>query len=253
MCAEPAETSSAKVASSQASNSPVAASSQALPLSGSVDGNVPIADSAGLRRTLPSLPDTRCELQQMAHTLGAGDGSLFLGADATETALKALSSDGTLASYRTVGFATHGLMSGEVGAAEPALVLTPPERGSAHDDGLLTASEVAGLRLGADWVILSACNTAAGLGADADTLSGLARAFFYAGANALMVSHWYVPTDAAVELTTGTVARLKAAPDAARPVSSAAARALQGTMVEMIDRGFSPGLWAPFSVVGGSR
>ena len=60
-------------------------------------------------------------------------------------------------------FPPHGLIAGElIGLAEPALVLTPPIEASELDDGLLTASEVAQLKLNADWVILSACNTAAG-------------------------------------------------------------------------------------------
>ena len=59
-----------------------------------------------------------------------------------------------------VAFATHGLVAGELeGVSEPALVLTPPAEGTETDDGLLTASEVAQLKLNADWVILSACNT----------------------------------------------------------------------------------------------
>jgi CHAT domain-containing protein len=83
-----------------------------------------------------------------------------------------------------VHFATHGLLAGEAEAiaaakAEPALILTPPDEASEEDDGLLTASEVALLRLDADWVILSACNTAAGDATfGAESLAGLARAFF---------------------------------------------------------------------------
>jgi CHAT domain-containing protein len=72
---------------------------------------------------------------------------------------------------------------------------------------LLVASEVTGLKLNADWVLLSACNT----GADNQEsgtagLGGLAKAFFYAGARTLMVSHWRVPSKATVELTTQTIA-----------------------------------------------
>src|SRR5262249_54563799 len=52
------------------------------------------------------------------------------------------------------------------------------------DDGYLSASEIAALKLDADWIILSACNTAAGNTEGAEALSGLARAFFYAGARA---------------------------------------------------------------------
>ncbi len=61
-------------------------------------------------------------------------------------------------------------------------------RPSVPDDELLTASEVAQLKLDADWVVLSACNTAAGDKPGAEALSGLARGFFYAGARALLVS-----------------------------------------------------------------
>jgi CHAT domain-containing protein len=67
-------------------------------------------------------------------------------------------------------------------------------------DGLLTASEVTELRLNADWIVLSACNTAAGgEKGNAEALSGLARAFFYAGARALLVSHWSVDSYAAAK------------------------------------------------------
>ena len=110
-----------------------------------------------------------------------------------------------LADYRVVYFATHGLLAGDVkGLAEPSLALTIPNEPSALDDGLLTASEVAQLKLNADWVVLSACNTAAGTGLVRRHLSGLARAFFYAGAHALLVSHWALDTDAATRLTTTT-------------------------------------------------
>ena len=79
-------------------------------------------------------------------------------------------------------------------------MLTPPPQGSEADDGYLSASEIARLKLDADWVILSACNTAAGEAKGAAALSGLARAFFYAGARSLLVSHWYVDSKATVAL-----------------------------------------------------
>ncbi|MBC8074442.1 MAG: CHAT domain-containing protein, partial [Chloroflexales bacterium] len=95
---------------------------------------------------------------------------------------------------------------------------------------------------------LSACNTAAGEKGDAEALSGLARAFFYAKARALLVSHWYVNSDAAVKLTTKAFAALKADPKIGR------AEALRRSMVELIKNGKAheahPAIWAPFVLVG---
>jgi CHAT domain-containing protein len=68
---------------------------------------------------------------------------------------------------------------------------------------------VAQLKLNADWVVLSACNTAAADKPGAEALSGLARAFFYEGARALLVSHWSVDSEAATRLTTSTFALMK--------------------------------------------
>ena len=98
----------------------------------------------------------------------------------------------------------------------PPHITTPPAGGTQeelrHDNGYLSASEITELRLDADWVILSACNTAGGE-AGGDALSGLARAFFYAGARALLVSHWAVDSNAATRLTTSTFDLLKANPN----------------------------------------
>ena len=159
-----------------------------------------------------------------------------------------------LTQVRVLAFATHGLVAGDIERlGEPALVLTPPAEGTAEDDGLLTASEVATLRLDADWVVLSACNTAAPDGEPgAGGLSGLARAFFYAGARALLVSHWPVVSQAAAALTTGTVRQLEANPAIGR------AEALRRAMLALAGdraRPYSahPLFWAPFTVVGEGR
>jgi CHAT domain-containing protein len=160
-----------------------------------------------------------------------------------------LSETGALARYRIVHFATHGALSGEVNSnSEPGLILTPPEEATAEDDGYLTASEIASLKLDADWVILSACNTAAGDATGAQALSGLARAFFYAQARALLVSHWAVNSDASVKLITGAIKRLAAHERMGR------AEAMRQSMLALIDKGNSqeahPSYWAPFVVVG---
>jgi tetratricopeptide (TPR) repeat protein len=137
------------------------------------------ADLDVLRNGLPQLPETAKELRSVAERLGVPESEIHLGQAATEAAVKQASLD----QYRIVYFATHGLVAGEIKTlAEPALALTLPQEATEQDDGLLTASEIAQLKLNADFVVLSACNTAAGDKPGAEALSGLARAFFYAGA-----------------------------------------------------------------------
>ena len=185
-------------------------------------------------------------------SVGCAGSAVYLGERATESTLKTLSASGDLKRARILHFATHGLLAGETegitrSRAEPALMLTPPPQASDEDDGLLTASEVAQLKLDADWVVMSACNTAAGEKVDTEALSGLARAFFYAGSRALLVSHWYVDSDAAVALTSGAFAQLQANPSLGR------AEALRRSMLALIDKGgpnAHPAYWAPFVVVG---
>ena len=206
-------------------------------------------------RELSPLPDTADELCEVGRRLGVPDSDILLGNRATETALKALSQRGRLSDYAIVHFATHGVVAGQVlGAMEPGLILTPPAKGTSdpaaldQDDGYLAASEIAALRLDADWVVLSACNTAAGAGEGAEALSGLARAFFYAGARALLVSHWEVGSAAAVKLTTRTFAELNGDPTMGR------AEAFRISMRALIASGSvpdaHPSQWAPFVVVG---
>ena len=140
-------------------------------------------------------------------------------------------------------------LEGGVQVSEPALVLTPPAEGSERDDGLLTASEVAQLKLDADWVILSACNTAAADGTPgAEGLSGLAKAFFYAGSRALLVSHWPVASNAAVAITTRMLAEARN-PGVGR--SEAHRRAMLSLLEDKARPYFAhPLFWAPFVVVG---
>jgi CHAT domain-containing protein len=185
----------------------------------------------------------------VARDVHADTGDIFLGARATEREVKRLSRSGELGRYRIIHFATHGALAGQVkGNAEPGLLLTPPDAPTDEDDGYLTASEIAALKLDADWVILSACNTAAGGAEGAEALSGLARAFIYAQTRALLVSHWAVNSDATVKLITGAMSRLAADKPMGR------AEAIQRSMLTLIDRGepreAHPSIWAPFVAVG---
>jgi CHAT domain-containing protein len=206
-----------------------------------------LVDLAHVRSQTP-LPETADELCAVARDLRVGAEDVLLGVRAGEADLKALSEQGTLASYRVLHFATHGALSGEItGGNEPGLILTPPGTATEREDGYLSASEITGLKLDADWVVLSACNTAAGGADNAEALSGLARAFFYAGARALLVSHWAVNSETAVKLIT------KAFKELAGDNNIGRAEALRRSMLTQIASGGAnahPANWAPFVVVG---
>jgi len=197
-----------------------------------------------LVRELPRLRETARELEQIATALGADRASVITGAGATEPAVRTAK----LSDYRVLAFATHGLLPGELKCkSEPALALTPPATATAADDGLLDASEVAQLKLDADWVLLSACNTASPDGKlGGESLSGLARAFFYAGARSVLASHWAVASRATVALTTGAFDAL------ARDPALGRAEALRRSALKLAgekDTGH-PFFWAPFVLVG---
>jgi CHAT domain-containing protein len=204
---------------------------------------------------LPRLPDTAEELKSIALTLHADPArALYLGKSANEQTVKSID----LSRYRVVVFATHGLVPGELdGLTQPALALSAPNVADVDGDGLLTMGEILGLRLNADWVVLSACNTGAAAAAGAEAASGLGRAFFYAGTRALLVTNWSVHSDSARELVTDLFRRQSLDPNLTR------AEALRQAMVELIDHGswkgpsgqvlFSyahPLFWAPYSIIG---
>ncbi len=130
---------------------------------------------------------------------------VFLGSEASEQNVRTKD----LSPYKVISFATHGLIPGDLnGLNQPALALSSPEvTGEKENDGLLTMGEVLGLKLNADWVVLSACNTASGEGQGAEAVSGLGRAFFYAGSRSLLVSNWPVHSAATTELMTTLFSR----------------------------------------------
>jgi CHAT domain-containing protein len=197
---------------------------------------------------IPPLPETEAEVSRIAEVMRADPREdLFLGARASEKSIK----EADLSRYRIVTFATHGILAGEWnGVDEPALVLSVPARPTAVDDGLLKASEIAALTLDADLVILSACNTAASDGRPgAEGLSGLANAFFYAGARKLVATHWEIPSAPAVEIATGMIEAH------ARLGRSDWSKSLQTAVVQMIDRKgppqfAHPGAWGAHMVIG---
>jgi CHAT domain-containing protein len=204
---------------------------------------------------LPRLAETAEEVREVATALHADPVSdVFLGAAANEKQVRSMRLD----DRRVIMFATHGLVPGDLnGLTQPALALSSPAVAGTDGNGLLTMEKIFGLKLDADWVVLSACNTASGDGAGAEAISGLGRAFFYAGARALLVTNWPVETNSARLLTTDTFRRQAADPSLTR------AEAVRQAMLGLIDGpgavdgagriAFSyahPIFWAPFSLVG---
>jgi CHAT domain-containing protein len=207
---------------------------------------------------LNRLPDTSTEITQIAKVLGADPQSdIYLGQQASEQQVKSMD----LSDRKVIAFATHALVPGDLdGLDQPALALSAPSIAGKDEDGLLTMSEIVRLKLNADWVVLSACNTGAAEGKGAEAISGLGRAFFYAGTRTILVSMWPVESTSARELTTGLFRYQQEDQTLSR------ARAMQKSILALIEGpGFKdpvsgkiaasyahPLFWAPFIVVGES-
>jgi len=202
------------------------------------------------------LPDTADEIRAVGAALGSEPRrDIFLGDRASEHVVKTAD----LAHSKVVMFASHGLVPGDLdGLIEPALALSSPRVTGEDDDGLLTLGEILALNLNADWVVLSACNTAAGDGAGAEAITGLGRAFFYAGARALLVTSWPVETTSARLLTTELFRRQA---DDPRVTRAGAVREAQEALIDA--DGFRdaatgqvlfsyahPIFWAPYTLIG---
>ena len=195
------------------------------------------------------LPETRTELLAVAAALGAdANTDLVFGAQATRRAVL----DANLLDRRVVAFATHGLMPGELpGVSKPALAMAA--NADERESPLLELDDVLGLRLNAQWVLLSACNTAAGEQGGA-AMSGLVRGFFFAGARSVLATHWAVDSESAAALSTAT---FKAQAGQAKG-SGAASRSesLRQAQLAMIDgqlgagRWSHPFYWAPYALFG---
>ena len=205
---------------------------------GPIDGRV--------LRSLSSLPETSVEINSIAEILGKSATTVFLRGQATEKQFRAQN----LLDYRILYFATHGLLPGELKCQnEPGLVLTPEseQAESKNTDGLLEASEISALKLNADLVVLSACNTAGGGGKlGGEALSGLAESFFFAGARSLLVSHWQVPSGATAQLMSTLFTEL--GPE----LRGGASRALMAAQKKLIAKKETahPFFWAAFVVIG---
>lgn len=197
---------------------------------------------------LPELPDTADEVRKVGASLHVASGQdLLIGKAFTDDAVK---SRPDLNDFKVLYFATHGLLPQPSACLpEPALVTSVGQ--TADSDGLLDASEILDLKLDADLVVLSACDTGGagseatdltGLQGGGEALGGLTRAVIYAGGRALVVSHWSVDSAATVRLMTGLFSTQ----------SGSEAEALQRAQVvlQQSPDWSHPYFWAPFTIVG---
>lgn len=207
-------------------------------------------DSARLYAGLPPLPFARAELDASRRLLGAAPADSLLGPVFTVPGVKRAN----LKDVRILHFATHALLPSELRCqSEPAIVTSAPPGAADASGSLLTASAILELDLDADTVILSACNSGGPGGTTAgESLSGLARSFFYAGARSLLVTHWAVNDQIAAYLVADSLRRLAA--DQALGITGAM-RAAQLGMLDEAGKGLvadvaHPFYWAPFAVIG---
>jgi CHAT domain-containing protein len=208
------------------------------------------SDSARLYAGMPPLPFARAELEVSRRLLGAAANDALLGPAFTVPGVKRAS----LKDVRILHFATHALLPAELRCqAEPAIVTSAPPGAPDAAGSLLTASAILELDLDADTVILSACNSGGPGGTTAgESLSGLARSFFYAGARSLLVTHWSVNDQIAAYLVADSLRRLSETPSLG---ITGAMRAAQLGMLDEAGKGFvadvaHPFYWAPFAVIG---
>ena len=192
-------------------------------------------------RNMDELPETADELKSIAQIF-KGNSKLYLREDFNEEVVKTIN----LNDYKIISFATHAVIANEINnIAEPGLILTPPDKPTEINDGILTVSEVEKLDLQSDIVILSACNTAAEDGSpNAEGLSGLASAFFQAGTKSILVTHWDVETNSAVKLTTGMFDKMQKTKNLSQ--------ALHLSKMDILgnEETSHPLFWAPFVLIG---
>jgi CHAT domain-containing protein len=192
------------------------------------------------------------ELFTAARILGESDAQIVTGERFTDTAIKQRTD---LSQYRIMHFATHGLVTAPRPdcPARPALMTS---FGEGDSDGLLNFAEIYDLKLDADLIILSACDTAgkatvaatreAGLTTGGDyALDGLVRAFVGAGGRSVVASHWPVPDDydATKRLITGLFQA---------PAGTSTASALRTSQIALMDQPDTshPYYWSGFSIIG---
>ncbi len=209
-------------------------------------------ESAHVLASLPRLDGTEVELDIASRIFGSSASDKVTGPTFTVPKVKAMNASGALYQYRIIHFATHGLLPAELACQdEPAIITSVPDGAKDAIGALLTSSEISNLKLDADAVILSACNSGGPGGTTAgESLAGLARAFFYAGARSLVVTHWTVDDSTATRLVSRTLLNYE------KNHAQGLATALRNAQTQYLDDAKvdaplkHPYYWAPFTLVG---
>ncbi len=207
-------------------------------------------DSARELAGLPELPGARRELDVARQLVGASPGDQLLGAAFTAKNVMARN----LTDYRIIHFATHAILPGELRCqTEPAVLTSTAPDAPDASGALLTASQIALMHLDAELVILAACNTGGEGGSGAgESLSGLARSFFFAGARSLLVTHWDANDETTTYLTALFLQALRADPDAGPAMALAVSqRRMLDEAVGARSMQAHPYYWAVEALIGG--
>lgn len=185
------------------------------------------------------------EAESIARLFPAEQADVFQGTQATEENAKAA---GRLAKYRILHFAAHGLIN-QHRPRFSGIVLTLPrnsrQAANAVEDGILQAYEIFNLKLNADLVVLSACETGLGKEVNGEGMMSLIRAFIYAGTPSVAASLWNVDDEKSADLMIRFYTHLQS--------GKSKAEALRQAQLEMIQKSGAPYFWAPFVLVGRAK
>jgi len=191
---------------------------------------------------IPNLPGSRNEALAIRQITGPGRTRLVMGFEANRKAIM----DGSMARQRIIHFATHGMMDTRHPEMS-GLVLSMFNKRGKFEDGYLRLSDIYNLKLSADLVVLSSCESALGRDLGAEGIVGLPRAFLHAGARSVIASLWKVDDDATVSVMSAFYSRLQR--------GDTPARALRGAQLAMLrnPRLSDPYYWAAFILEGEFR
>jgi len=225
--------------------------------SGATRGESPVGDlrarvySDLMGGTFLELPETEDEAREIKTILMAPDSSmpLQLRQYASRSNVLKLNEAQKLADYRYVVFSCHGVIPEVTNrVSQPALVLSHPD--PAGGAGFLTMADTFGLRLNADLVTLSACNTGRGQEVGGEGVMGLTRTFMYAGTSAISVTLWSVESISAERVSTGFYENLQAGKGRAEALREIKLRMIHGEEEKMYRYPF---FWAPVVLFGDGR